>query len=468
MPRFSLIFLGSFLLLISFLSFLNIIYSYYFNLYLNLDTYFYTLLISLFISVPLLIKKKNNHKITIFDKILAVLIGYIFLPLIISIPYILSIYNLSFIDSYFESISGFTSTGFTTFNNIKNIDESLVLWRSSSQWLGGLYFLFSLIILIDIFDKNLKDSFTDFSSFNNSETIIQSFKVLILYTLLTITIFVILKLINLRNLDAFNLSLTLISSGGFLSFNNLDSIFNNDIKKIVLSFTMLFSFFSIFLFYNLIINRGKKLSVFYEDFYLLIYFIFLVIVFFIFFNDQNNFPSLLLSITSSISNIGFYLENSNQNLFFVYLLLVIIGGSFYSTSSGIRFIKLFALVKFSINELLSHSKPNHVLLSKSVLFFKTVEKNDVDKYFLSVIIFIISLFALTLLLTVSNINYSDAFKLSILTIMNTVNSSLYGIPSYDFQNINFFSKSIMIFFMIIGRVELLSLLILLKKFLFKS
>ena len=467
MSRFNLVFLGSFFLIISFLSFLNIIYSYYFNLYLNLDTYVYTLIISLIISSGLIIKSNQKFKNTIFNKILVVISGYILLPLVISIPYFLSIYNLTFIDCYFEAISGFTSTGFTVFNNVKNIDESLILWRSSSQWIGGLYFLFSLIILIDIFDDNLKDSFTEFSSFNISETLNQSFKVLVIYSLLTFLIFILLKFVNIRNLDAFNLSLTLISSGGFLHTNSLDTILNNDVKKIVISFTMLFSFFSIFLFYNIAFNRSKKLNVFYEDFYLLIYLIFLFIIFFIFFNDGNNFPSLLLSISTTISNIGFYLNDSKNNMLFVYLILVIIGGSFFSTSSGLRFIKLLALVKFSMNELLSHAKPKHVLLSKSVLFFKTVDQKDLNKYFLSLIIFIISMFSLTLLLTITNINYSEAFRISILTLMNTVNSSLFGLNDYDFNNINFFTKIILMIFMIIGRVELLSILILLKKFLFK-
>ena len=467
MSRFNFVFIGSFFLLISFLSFLNIIYSYYFNLYLNLDTYVYTLIISLCISILLFIRKKVYYKNNIFDKILVVISGYIFIPLVISIPYFLSIYNLTFIDCYFEAISGFTSTGFTIFDNIKNIDESLVLWRSSSQWIGGLYFLFSLIILIDIFDNNLKDSFTEFSSFNISETLNQSLKVLILYTFLTFLIFILLKFVNIRNLDAFNLSLTLISSGGFLSTNSLDQILNNDLKKIITSITMLFSFFSIFLFYNIVLNRSKKLNVFYEDFYLLIYLLFLIIIFFIFFNEQNNFPSLLLSIATTISNIGFYLNDSNENMLFVYLILVIIGGSFFSTSSGLRFIKLLALVKFSINDLLSHAKPKHVLLSKSILFFKIVEKKDLNKYFLSLIIFIISMFMLTLLLTITNINYSEAFRISILTLMNTVNSSLFGLNDYNFNDINIFTKIILMFFMIIGRVELLTLLILMKKFLSK-
>ena len=224
MNRFSLTYIGIFSLIISFFSFLHIIYSYYFNLYLNLDTYFYTLLLSAFIGILFIFKKKDVYRINIYSKILTVISGYFILPLIITVPYYLSIYNLSFINSFFESISGFTSTGFSIFENTKHIDQSLILWRSSSQWIGGLYFLFSLILLIDIFDTTLKKSLTNFLSFSTSETIKQSFKILILYSTLTFIIFIILNFFNFRTFDAFNLSMTLISSGGFLPVNDLSDI----------------------------------------------------------------------------------------------------------------------------------------------------------------------------------------------------------------------------------------------------
>ena len=153
MQKISLNFLGFFLILISILSFINIIYSYYFNLYLNIDTYFYTLLFSLSFGVIFLFIKKKDLKINIYNKILTVIFGYLVIPLIISIPYYFSIYNITLINAYFEAVSGFTSTGFTVFDNIKHLDESLILWRSSSQWIGGLYFLFSIILLIDIFEN---------------------------------------------------------------------------------------------------------------------------------------------------------------------------------------------------------------------------------------------------------------------------------------------------------------------------
>ena len=87
---------------------------------------------------------------------------------------------------------------------------------------------------------------------------------------------------------------------------------------------------------------------------------------------------------------------------------------------------------------------------------------------LTIIIFVISLFILTSLLTLSNIDFESSFKLAVLTLMNTVNSSAYGLSDFDFNNLHFLTKYFIVFFMIIGRVELLSLLLIAKKFLFKN
>ena len=137
-------YLSFFFGLISILSFFNIIYSYYLIYILNLNTYYFSLLISLGLGILFYKIKNLEKKKSIFDKILTVFFGYIFIPLILSIPFYFSIYNLTFLNSYFEAISGFTSTGFTIFENIKHIDQSLILWRSSTQWIGGFIFYFLL------------------------------------------------------------------------------------------------------------------------------------------------------------------------------------------------------------------------------------------------------------------------------------------------------------------------------------
>jgi len=469
MNYFKLSYLSVFCGLISILSFFNIIYSYYLNLYLNLNTYIYTFFISLILSVLFYYSKsKNEKKTNIYEKIVTILFGYFLLPLIISIPFYFSIYNLTFINSFFEAISGFTSTGFTIFENIKHIDQGLILWRSSSQWIGGLYFLFSIILLIDIFDNSFKKSLTNFISFDKAETLKQSLKIFLLYSIMTFSIFIILNMLNIRAFNSFNLAMSIISSGGFLPANNLSSILLNNVQIIFFSLLMLTSFFSIFLSYNLIFIKNRNLNFFNEDLHLLFYFIFLLTTFFVFFNFNNNFSELLLSLISSISNIGFSLDNNSLNLSFIFLILVIIGGSFFSTSSGIRFLKIYSLFKYSVNEILSYSKPKNIYINKHLFSKEFFKLNEIYKYFLSVIVFVISLFFLAILLTLSGIDFETSFKLSILTLMNTVNSSMYGLVDINFYDMHSFTKYYLIIFMIIGRVELLSLLIISKKFLFKN
>mgnify|MGYP006102636725 FL=1 len=468
MINFKLIYLSVFCGIISILSFINIIYSYYFNLFLNLSSYVYSLIVSLFLALLFYYTNNSKSKISIYEKILTILLGYFLLPLIISIPFYFSIYDLTFINSYFESISGFTSTGFTIFENIKHVDQSLILWRSSSQWVGGLYFLFSIILLIDIFDNSFKKSLTNFISFNKAETLKQSLKIFILYSLITLSIFIILNTFNIRTFNSLNLAMTIISSGGFLPTNSLSSIIISNSQIIVFSLLMLTSFFSIFLSYNLIFFKNRNHNFFYEDLYLFFYLLTISIIFLLFLNFDINFIKIFLSLTSSISNIGISLDDSPKNLSFIFLLLVIIGGSFFSTSSGIRFLKFYSLFRYSINEMLSYSKPKNIFKNKLLFSDINFQEAEIYKYFLSIIIFIVSLLFLTSLLTISGIDMEKAFKLSILTLMNTVNSSIHGLEEFNFNDLHFFTKYYLILFMIIGRIELLTLLIICKKFLFKS
>jgi len=231
---------------------------------------------------------------------------------------------------------------------------------------------------------------------------------------------------------------------------------------------MLTSFFSLFLSYNLLTINKKNINFFHEDFYLLIYLCFLIVIFFLLFNSTYNFSEIFLPLCSSISNIGVSFNGSYNNISFLFLIITIVGGSFFSTSSGIRLVKLYSLFKFSINELGSHAKPLNVFINKLELSDTIIETKDINKYFISVLIFILSLFILSSILTISGIDVESSFKLSILTLMNTVNSSIHGLDGFNFDELTYFTKYFLIIFMIIGRVELLTILIILKKFLFKN
>ncbi len=461
-------YLSFFFAVISLLAFFNIIYSYYLNFYLNLNTYYYCLISSIFLSVLFFKIKSREKKFSIFDKILTVFLGYLLIPVILSIPFYFSIYNLTFLNSYFESISGFTSTGFSIFDNIKHIDQSIILWRSSTQWIGGLYFLFSIIYLIDIYDESFKKSLTNYLSFDSSEIFKQAIKIFLLYSFLTLVIFLVLNIFSVRTFNSLNLAFSLISSGGFLPDNELTNIIKDNSQIVILSILMLFSFFSIFFSYNLVFLRNRSINFFYEDLHLIVYLIIIILIFLIFFSFNKEFSVNLLAIISSMSNIGFSLKTDQSNMSLVFLILVIIGGSFFSTSSGLRFVKIYSLFKYSINQILSFSKPKNVFMNKLIFTNINFDFNEINKYFLTIIIFIMSLFIFTSILSISGISFENSFKLSILTLMNTVNSSIYGLTDFNFDNLHFLTKYCFILFMIIGRIELLTILLILKKFLFKN
>ena len=152
----------------------------------------------------------------------------------------------------------------------------------------------------------------------------------------------------------------------------------------------------------------------------------------------------------------------------IFLILVIIGGSFFSTSSGLRFVKIYSLFKYSLNQILSFSKPKNIFMNKLLFTKINFDFDEINKYFLTIIIFILSLLLLTSFLSISGIVFENSFKLAILTLMNTVNSSIYGLGEFDFINLHFITKYILILFMIIGRIELLTVLLLIKKFLLKN
>ena len=147
---------------------------------------------------------------------------------------------------------------------------------------------------------------------------------------------------------------------------------------------------------------------------------------------------------------------------------MIIGGSFFSTSSGLRFIKIYSLFKYSMNQILSFSRPKNIFMNKLIFTKINFDFNEINKYFLTILIFFLSLLILTSLISLSGIDFESSFKLSVLTLMNTVNSSIYGLADFNFYNLHFLTKYTLILFMIVGRIELLTILLLIKKFLFKN
>ena len=189
-----LFFLGIYSLLVSFFSVLNIFYSIYFDFIIGLNSYLITFFISLIVGFLFYYLGRNHSKdIALTDQIIFILLSFVLIPCLLSIPYHLSIYDIGLLNAYFESVSGFTTTGFSIIENVKDIDEPLLLWRSTSQWIGGLFFLISTIGTIGSKQIRIKPAYLlsggvsgrDFYNNFNYNFI----KILLIYSFSTIFVF---------------------------------------------------------------------------------------------------------------------------------------------------------------------------------------------------------------------------------------------------------------------------------------
>ena len=464
-----LFFLGLFIFPLSGLSFINILYSTYFDYFLNIESYIYTFFLTLVSGLFFLFYGKNSmKKLSFYDQILLIISVYFISSLFISLPYYLSNYQIIFIDALFESFSGLTSTGFSIFDNIKYLDPTLILWRSSSQWIGGLYFLIFLVIIFSNNQYKFKLNYlvytgsTGIFSSSNIKTVL--FKIFFVYSLLTILIFIILNIADIRLFNSLNLSMTIISNGGFLPTNNLSQIFSNE-NKYFLAIILLIPMLNIFLIFNLF-DKKRLIGYHQEDLFLVSFVFFLSLVIFFTFNGIS-FTDTLINILSSLSNSGITLTKSADGTLF-FIILCIIGGSLISNSSGIKFLRIYILLKSASTEIIKLVRPNNVFNNNIFHSEKKIDNQTINLSFLIFISFFISLFILSSILVLDNISFENSFKISILTLTNTTNSSLYGLANINFVNFLDSTKFFLIIFMIIGKIELISIFILIKNLLIKN
>jgi len=384
---------------------------------------------------------------------------------------VFSVYNIGLLNSYFESVSGFTTTGFSIIENVKNIDEPLMLWRSSSQWMGGLLFLLATIGTIGSKQIKIKPAYL-ISGGASGRNFYNNFnynfiKIIIIYFFSTIFVIFLYSLIDIRLLDAFNLAFTTISSGGFIPTNNLSNIIESNLQIFILALTLLFPIFNFYLLFN-IFSKKFLFKNHQEDLHLAILVILLTLLFYFFIIPNEGIANVFLSITSSISTSGISTYSSNFDLSLFLILLTIVGGSLISTSSGFKYIRFYILLKISYQEIYRLVKPINIIDKNLFNTESKINDQDVKIAFLVFISFIISLFVLSSILTLDNLTFESSFKLSILTLTNTVNSSLYGLDNLNFFDLNNFTKMSLIIFMILGKIEIIAVLYLIKKFIFKE
>ncbi len=454
---------------VSILAFINILYSSYFDFFLSIESYFLTLVVSLILGLGLFFfGKKGQRKISFIEQLVLILLVYFIVGFLISIPFYLSNFQVTFINAFFESISGLTGTGFSIFKDIKYLDPTLILWRSSSQWIGGLYFLFFLILLFSNKTFNYKMTnltFAGDSNFKSEENIKNNIlKIFILYSVLSFLFLTLLNISGIRLFNSLNLTMTLVSNGVFIPSDNLNDIISTNFQKIILiislTISMLNFYFLFNLFYKKTLTRYHK-----EDFYLMTFGIIFVLL--IYFNNYDGLH-IISGVISSLANSGISLIESENNLSLYFLFLTLIGGSLISNSSGIKLSRFYILIKITSAEIIRLISPNSIINKTIFSSENKISDDNVKISFLIFISFFISLFILSSFLVLDTIGFEKSFKLAILALTNTVNSEMYNLQNLGFATLLTSSKISLIIFMIIGKIELISIFLIFKKILFKD
>ena len=139
-----------------------------------------------------------------------------------------------------------------------------------------------------------------------------------------------------------------------------------------------------------------------------------------------------------------------------------------SNTSGIKLTRLYILLKITSAEVIKLISPNSIINKTIFNSDRKITDDNIKISFLIFISFFISLFILSGFLVLDNIGFEKSFKLSILALTNTVNSEMYNLQNINFSNLLTSSKICLIIFMIIGKIELISILILFKRILFKE
>ena len=389
-----------------------------------------------------------------------------------SLPFIFSELNLNFTDAFFESMSGITTTGSTVLTDLDNSPKGILLWRAILQWLGGIGIILMAITLMPIMNIGGMQLFK-ISSNDNAEKILPkskevSLRLIIIYSLLTLTCATFYKLFGMNYFDSLTHSMTTIATGGFSNYNDSIGHFNSALIEInAIIFIILGSI--PFIAYIKYLNGDKK--IFYKDaqinFFLKTILISVIIIsVFLLFKSHSSETFLLRQVTFNVVSIltgtGYVTANYSDwggfPLIF-FLVLMFIGGCAGSTACGLKIFRIHILYKFFLMQLKKYIYPRGVFVLK-------YGENILNEKFISSIIsfvflYIIIFFIITTLLSISGLDFITAISGAATSISN-VGPGLGGMigPNGNFSLLPDFSKWILTVGMLLGRLELFAIIVL--------
>jgi len=435
--------------------------------------FFYLSIVTFFIGLILYISFKNNKmKIDLRQAFVLTMTSWILIAFFSCLPFIYTSSSLSYTDAFFESVSGITTTGATVLSNLDNLPEGILIWRSLLQWFGGIGIIVLAIAILptlQIGGMQLLHMEID-DPYEKTIPKINKFilEIFILYVVLTTICCMLYYFFGMSGFDALIHSMTTISTGGFSNHDSSFAFFNSQSIEVISVFFMIIGSLPFVLYLQFF--HGQKLSLFKDDqikIFLMILTIVIILTTYWLINFQsldlpNSVRISIFNITSIFTGTGYSSSNYSEWGSFglvIMIIIMFIGGCAGSTTGGIKIFRLQILFRGAKAQLRKLTQPHAILLMR--FNGKTVTENTYNSimgfFFMYIFIFIIS----SISLSYYGLDFVTSFSAAASAISN-VGPGIGNIigPSSNYNSLPVGSKWILSLTMLIGRLEIFTILVL--------
>lgn len=426
------------------------------------------------------IRNPEHKNIRKRDGYIIVTLSWVVMALSGALPYSLTHSIPDFTNAFFESISGFTTTGASILDDIESLPESILFWRSMTQWIGGLGFIVMVISILpslgiggmQLFIAEAPGITADKIKPRIAET---AKRLWFLYIGLTLTLVVLLILGGMNFFDAFNHSLTTLSTGGFSPRQASIAYYDSAFIDYTITLFMFLGGTSFVLIYLAL--KGKFQNIWkneefrtYLGLTLIVTFLVTVILMF-----QHGIPldqafrKSVFQVVSILTTTGFATADFTTwggGAIIVFFTLMFIGGSAGSTSGGVKIIRHLIIAK---NSIIEFKRQLHLSAIIPVRMSGKAVPHEITRNILAFVIIYLTIFGFASVLL-------SLLGMDAITAMGSVATSLGNIgpglnetgPSMSFSQIPAFAKWILGALMIIGRLEIFTVLIIFTRYFWRS
>ena len=426
--------------------------------------------------VFLLAGRKNGHKefsMTRRDGYIVVASSWLLFSVFGSLPYLISGYITGFTDAYFETISGFTTTGATIIKDVEILPHGLLFWRSLTQWIGGLGIVFFTVVVLPVFGVGETQLFAAEAIGPRRGKLhprigVSGRWILTVYLIITILCTVALKCCGMSLFDSVNHALCTAATGGFSTKNASIAYFNSRSIEYVITIFMFLSGINYgLLFFVAFKGKVRKLL---EDtefkWYVLVILLFTAIVGISLFistpyDAADSLRNALFHVTAIITTTGFTTTDYTLWPPFIWMIIglcMYMGACAGSTSGGMKAIRLAILIKTMRNEFHRILHPNAVIpvrINGKVIPQSTRQSVLTFSIFFLALVFFGWFFYLAI-----GVDITDAYGTSLSCLSNiglTIGDHGCNIPWDDMPTLG---KWFSTFLMVIGRLEIFAVLLL--------